>query len=840
MSNQGFSRMCQRLTFSFGVLLTLCFLSVQAVAQVSVTPATGGGALCVGNGFVTLGDITITEGVIADFIDGTDLTYIISTPSVNFEFNTAATVALTHSAGDGTVTNIEAPVITTSTITFEYDMATTATGALDVFTISGVEISAVTTNDSGNLLRTGGTAVQTGNEVVDTQNHSTLISDLIPTTSDAGVDLDQCDNGIFTMAANTPAVGVGTWSVESGTATVTNAGSPTTTITGIAAGSSATVRWTISNGSCPDSFEDIVLTNQQSPSASSAGTDQEQCGSGAFTLAGNVPTVGTGVWSIVGAANGAVITTPGTATSGVTGLNAGSSVVLRWTISNGLCPDELDEVTLTNTANPTTSDAGVDLDQCDNGIFTMAANTPAVGVGTWSVESGTATVTNAGSPTTTITGIAAGSSATVRWTISNGSCPDSFEDIVLTNQQSPSASSAGTDQEQCGSGAFTLAGNVPTVGTGVWSIVGAANGAVITTPGTATSGVTGLNAGSSVVLRWTISNGLCPDELDEVTLTNTANPTTSDAGVDLDQCDNGIFTMAANTPAVGVGTWSVESGTATVTNAGSPTTTITGIAAGSSATVRWTISNGSCPDSFEDIVLTNQQSPSASSAGTDQEQCGSGAFTLAGNVPTVGTGVWSIVGAANGAVITTPGTATSGVTGLNAGSSVVLRWTISNGLCPDELDEVTLTNTANPTTSDAGVDLDQCDNGIFTMAANTPAVGVGTWSVESGTATVTNAGSPTTTITGIAAGSSATPASDVVGLAVLVKVTSSSSSGHKPLLIVQRNTTLLPAFKPVTPLVAVPGVVITAPFAAPTMLQTPVPTVGTLPAKVNAPDPHCS
>ena len=88
--------------------------------------------------------------------------------------------------------------------------------------------------------------------------------------------------------------------------------------------------------------------------------------------------------------------------------------------------------------------------------------------------------------------------------------------------------------------------------------------------------------------------------------------------------------------------------------------------------------------------------------------------------------------------------------------------------------------------------------------------------------------------------SRSTPASDVVGLAVLVKVTSSSSSGHKPLLIVQRNTTLLPAFKPVTPLVAVPGVVITAPFAAPTMLQTPVPTVGTLPAKVNAPDPHCS
>jgi hypothetical protein len=53
--------------------------------------------------------------------------------------------------------------------------------------------------------------------------------------------------------------------------------------------------------------------------------------------------------------------------------------------------------------------------------------------------------------------------------------------------------------------------------------------------------------------------------------------------------------------------------------------------------------------------------------------------------------------------------------------------------------------------------------------------------------------------------------------------------------MVQRNVTEFPAVSPVTPLLFAVGVVIVAPFAAPTMLHNPVPTAGTLPLKVNMP-----
>src|SRR5258708_4792235 len=198
---------------------------------------------------------------------------------------------------------------------------------------------------------------------------------------------------------------------------------------------------------------------------------------------------------------------------------------LRWTISNGVCTPSTDDVVLTNSASPTVADAGVSLNQCNTSTFPMAANTATVGTGAWSVQSGTATITNSTSPTTTITGITAGNAATLRWTISNGSCLATFEDIILTNYATPTVSAAGTDQEQCNSGNFTLAGNIPAAGTGVWTIVGAANGASITTPAANNSAVSGLTAGNSVTLRWTVSNGVCTPSTDDVVLTNSASPT---------------------------------------------------------------------------------------------------------------------------------------------------------------------------------------------------------------------------------------------------------------------------------------------------------------------------
>lgn len=78
--------------------------------------------------------------------------------------------------------------------------------------------------------------------------------------ANAGIDILQT-NPTFTMAATPPSVGTGTWSIVSGTATITTPNSPTTTVTGIATGTSATLRWTVTDGACSVT-DDVVLTKK--------------------------------------------------------------------------------------------------------------------------------------------------------------------------------------------------------------------------------------------------------------------------------------------------------------------------------------------------------------------------------------------------------------------------------------------------------------------------------------------------------------------------------------------------------------------------------------------------
>lgn len=63
-----------------------------------------------------------------------------------------------------------------------------------------------------------------------------------------------------TLAGNTPTYGTGNWTVVSGTATITTPSSPTSGVTGLALGSSATLRWTITNGACGTTSSDMTIT----------------------------------------------------------------------------------------------------------------------------------------------------------------------------------------------------------------------------------------------------------------------------------------------------------------------------------------------------------------------------------------------------------------------------------------------------------------------------------------------------------------------------------------------------------------------------------------------------
>lgn len=80
-----------------------------------------------------------------------------------------------------------------------------------------------------------------------------------PTTATAGPDQTVCEGTTITLAANSPTVGIGQWSIISGFGgSVTTPSSPISIFTGTI-NSTYTLRWTTSNGTCANTSDDVVI-----------------------------------------------------------------------------------------------------------------------------------------------------------------------------------------------------------------------------------------------------------------------------------------------------------------------------------------------------------------------------------------------------------------------------------------------------------------------------------------------------------------------------------------------------------------------------------------------------
>jgi hypothetical protein len=245
-----------------------------------------------------------------------------------------------------------------------------------------------------------------------------------------------------------------------------------------------------------------------------------------------------------------------------------------------------DDVVVTFNQNPTIANAGPDqagASTCGLTTVTLGANIPTVGIGAWTIFSGTGgSFANASLSNTTFTGVA-GNSYILRWTITNAPCTSSSDDVIIVLNQSPTLATAGPDQigaATCGLTSVTLAGNSPAIGTGAWTIQSGSGGSFADASlfNTTFSG----SAGSTYVLRWTITNAPCTPSTDDVTITFNAAPTISNAGPDqtgVSTCGFTAVTLGANTPTVGTGVWTILSGAGgSFADASSATTTFSGTA----------------------------------------------------------------------------------------------------------------------------------------------------------------------------------------------------------------------------------------------------------------------
>ncbi|MCD4792800.1 MAG: T9SS type A sorting domain-containing protein [Bacteroidales bacterium] len=551
-----------------------------------------------------------------------------------------------------------------------------------------------------------------------TVNDNVIITNNYPTQAQTADDEEICQN-TYTLNANIHgSEESGLWTLELGTGTIADPTDNYTEVTGIGTGTN-TFKWTISKGIC-NSFDIITITNNTIVAV--AGDDQVICFD-YTSLAADNPSPGSGSWSVVSSSGSPVFSNPNSHITDITelGINTNS---LKWETVKGNCTDY--DIVIITSNKPTQADAGVDQVSCDD-QSNLAGNNPIYGTGEWSVISGAGTFVNINEYNTQVTNINTGSNE-YEWEITYNGC--SSEDTVEIYYDYFTAD-AGVDDETC-ENSYTLDGNDPSPGTGEWRVTGGSG--TFADPNQNNTVVTNLISGENTY-EWKITHGAC-EHADYVVITRN-NPSVADAGPDRESC-GGNVTLAAVSPVVGTGSWSVIFGTGIFADSNLNTTSVSNIGIGSN-TYRWTVKYANCSN-YDDVIVSNNYV--SADAGSDQIVCGT-TSVLDGNQPQGGeTGTWQIL--AGTSTVSNINLYNSSVTDLSSGLNK-FRWTISKGSCEDYDDIEIINNQYNASASVSGPS-DICEDYASILGNSPPSGGSASWSISFGSGNFDNSTDESTVV----------------------------------------------------------------------------------------------
>jgi hypothetical protein len=333
----------------------------------------------------------------------------------------------------------------------------------------------------------------------------------------------------------------------------------------------ATYTWTVNNGNITagQGTNSVTVTWGNAPSGTIAvsvtaagctGTDSETITINPIpvaTLTNTGPVCAGASVSLTALPSGASYQWAGTGTSGITStqtINPAVAGNYTVTVTDANTCSSSASTTVAINPNPTPSIInGAAQNICDVAGSTLSLTA----IGGTSYEWATADGTISGSATSqTITATAAG---TYIVTVTLNACASTTQVVVTANSSacsvpvcttSVTTASAGTDASQCESvGTYALNGNIPSTGTGAWSILSQPAGASasIANLSLANSGVTGLTVAGDYNFAWTItsSNPACPPSIDYVKVTVNPNPVASISG-NTDVCAGLATTLTAS------------------------------------------------------------------------------------------------------------------------------------------------------------------------------------------------------------------------------------------------------------------------------------------------------
>ena len=256
-----------------------------------------------------------------------------------------------------------------------------------------------------------------------------------------------------------------------------------------------------------------------------AGENFSICQNQPLVLNAEAPVEGTGQWRIVSGTPGLAIANPNQPSTSVNGVQANTTYLFAWSLSNGSCINYAADTVAVAVTEPVLANAGEDVLTCEGDVVNLAALPPPQGNGVWSQSPTQVSLgvelENPNDPNTLISGLEPGNIYQFTWTV-NSACGQVQDEVLVV--VSDSGPDAGADQFVCNTdSSVQLSARPPADGSqGMWSSPN--EGVTFLDPDNPNTLVTGLLPGLNPLV-WTIDGGFCgASSRDTVRITFRPNP----------------------------------------------------------------------------------------------------------------------------------------------------------------------------------------------------------------------------------------------------------------------------------------------------------------------------
>lgn len=614
------------------------------------------------------------------------------------------------------------------------------TGTFDNNASSGTYVSGLTPNASSSFRWTITRGNCTSSDVI-------TITQVTPTTANAGPDLEICTNST-TISGNAVAVGEApSWFVNSGSATVVSPGASSSDVNDIAEEENELV-YAITRGSCV-SYDTLLITNNQVvlPTIQASSI----CGDQGTLSAPALEVDQTGSWSVLSGAGDFV--DAALPTTDVNNMDEGLNS-FQWDVFEGSCTASLEQnITVEFITTPTASITVGTNPICngENTSFTaVVTETGAVPTYQWRLNG---SIVGNNSLTYSNNAIVDGDQITfellsTKNCVTTNTVTSNAIDMVVANNVVPNTEISFTNDSICIGDAVTFT-VVDSTGGGADPIFEwFRNGDVLLGENNFEITLADLSGEEEVFARMTTSSSCATKVYDSssVATIQAFSIPNANAGVDLTTCTNNVQLNAGLLQNGQIGTWSIYQGQASLTDVNNTTPNVSELSEGISSYI-WTVNYNNitgCED--KDTVLVDRL-VAFPDAGLDQTVREDSA-RLEANDPSPYTGTWSL--ASGSGLFEVINDSTVDVKGMAEGDNSYV-WTINAQSCAFR-DTVIVTYQSNFPFADAGPDQSICvDNTL--LEASAPQFGeTGFWTLVSGSASIDVPSSPTSTLTNIGAG----------------------------------------------------------------------------------------